>query len=250
MSTGITQAEGKQVVLQNYFNLVETIAAKIKRRLPPHVDVQDLVQTGMIGLMEASSRYDSSRAAEFSTYASSRITGAILDELRRWDTCSRKDRKNARQIEQAKTQLTATTGETPSSQQIAEAVGLGLKEYELTLSRLESGRQPFFKAEDSESDPVDEISRIPSSGENPFEAYSKQEDSRLLHSHIDRLQPRYREILVLYYFKDMGLKEIGRRLGVGEARTSQLHKQAVLELRRNLDSERRSLAPRNSAMIQ
>jgi RNA polymerase sigma factor for flagellar operon FliA len=250
MSADITQAQGKQVVLQNYFNLVETIAAKIKRRLPSHVDVQDLVQTGMIGLMEASGRYDSSRAAEFSTYASSRITGAILDELRRWDTCSRKDRKNARQIEHAKTQLTVKTGQTPTSEQIAEAVGLGLKEYELTLSRLESGRQPFFKAEEGASDPMDEMGRIPSSDDSPFEAYSKQEDSSLLRSHIDRLQPRYREILVLYYFKDMGLKEIGRRMGVGEARTSQLHKQAVLELRRNLDSERRSPAPRTSTMIQ
>jgi RNA polymerase sigma factor for flagellar operon FliA len=250
MNTDITHAEGQQVVLQNYFNLVETIAAKIKRRLPSHVDVQDLVQTGMIGLLEASSRYDASRAVEFSTYASSRITGAILDELRKWDTCSRKDRKNARQIEQAKMQLTAKTGENPSNEQIAEAVGLGLKEYELTLNRLESGRQPFFNAEDSESDPADEISRIPSTSESPFEACSKREDSKMLRSHIDRLQPRYREILMLYYFKGMGLKEIGRRMGVGEARISQLHKQAVLELRRNLDSERRPSAPHNSTLVQ
>lgn len=204
----------------------------------------------MIGLLEASNRFDASRAIEFSTYASSRITGAILDELRRGDTCTRQDRRNARQIEQARTQLTAKTGENPTSTEIAEAVGLGLKEYERTLCRLESGRQPFFKTEDSNSDMTDEISQIPSIGENPFEAYSKQEDFRLLRSHIDRLESRHREILTLYYFKDLGLKEIGRRMGVGEARTSQLHKQAVLELRRNLDAERRPSAHRTSAMVQ
>src|SRR5437667_254809 len=113
MGTNIANPAGQQVVVQNYFNLVEAIAAKIKRRVPAHVDVQDLVQTGMIGLLEASSRYDASRAVQFSTYASSRITGAILDELRKADTCSRQDRKQARQIEQTKKQLSANGSEEP-----------------------------------------------------------------------------------------------------------------------------------------
>ena len=98
MSTNIFNPVSPQLVVQNYFNLVQAIAAKIKRRLPAHVDVEDLVQTGMIGLLEASSRYDASRAVDFSSYANSRITGAILDELRKWDTCSRQDRKMARQV--------------------------------------------------------------------------------------------------------------------------------------------------------
>jgi len=248
MSTNITQpAAQQQVVVQDYFNLVEAIATKIKRRLPSHVDVHDLVQTGMIGLLEASSRYDASRPAQFSTYASSRISGAILDELRKLDTCSRRDRKISRQIEQAKTQLSAKTGEGPTHEQIAQAVGLGVKEYELTLHRLESGRQPYSKTEDRDSDMTDQL---PSNAESPFEAYCKKEDFRALRSHIDRLAPRFREILRMYYFKDMSLKEIGSHMGVGEARISQLHKQAILDLRRTLNAGKCSLAPCPSTSIQ
>src|SRR5947208_13481307 len=116
----------------------------------------------LIGLLEASSRYDASRAVDFSSYANSRITGAILDELRKWDTCSRQDRKMARQIEHAKMQLRATTGEEPSKAQIAEAVGLGLGEYDRALHRLESSKQPVVQADDRESEPADEISQLPS----------------------------------------------------------------------------------------
>src|SRR5256714_1976927 len=128
MSTNIFNPIEPQLVVNNYFKLVQSIACNIKRRLPAHVDVEDLVQTGMIGLLEASRRYDASRAVDFSSYANSRITGAILDELRKWDTCSRQDRKMARQIENAKMQLRATTGEEPSKEQVAQAVGLGRSE--------------------------------------------------------------------------------------------------------------------------
>src|SRR5437660_9392831 len=99
MSTNVVNPAGPELVVQNYFILVGAIASRIKRRVPSHVDVQDLVQTGMIGLLEASERFSPSRVVESSTYANSRITGAILDEMRRWDTCSRQDRKNARTIE-------------------------------------------------------------------------------------------------------------------------------------------------------
>jgi RNA polymerase sigma factor for flagellar operon FliA len=238
------------LVVQNYFNLVEAIATRIKRRLPSHVDVQDLVQTGMIGLLEASERYNASRAVEFSTYANSRITGAILDELRKQDTCSRQDRKNAREIEQAKTQLRYKTGEDPTKAQIAEAVGMGLEEYDSTLRRLESSKQPSSRVGDHEAEMTDEMDRLPSADESPFETCSKQEDSRLLRSYIEQLQPRQREILRLYYFQDLGLKEIGKRMGVGEARISQIHKQAVMELRRRIESKQRVFAARTSTLIQ
>ena len=142
MSTNILNPVSPQLIVQNYFNLVQAIANRIKRRLPAHVDVEDLVQTGMIGLLEASSRYDASRAVDFSSYANSRITGAILDELRKWDTCSRQDRKVARQIEDAKQRLRAGNGEEPTIDQIAEAVGMALEEYDRALHRLESSKQP------------------------------------------------------------------------------------------------------------
>jgi RNA polymerase sigma factor for flagellar operon FliA len=252
MATNVINPAQSQLVVQNYFNLVQAIASKIKRRLPAHVDVNDLVQTGMIGLLEASSRFDASRMVDFASYANSRITGAILDELRKWDTCSRQDRKTAREIETVKQSLRATSGKEPGREEIAQAVGLGLAEYDRTLHRLESAKQPSLQSDDHDSDPSEELNQLPSKDQTPFEACSKSEDFKLLRTYIKELKPRQRRVLELYYFKEMGLKDIGEQMGVGEARISQIHKQAVTELRRLIASGTRvsTAAPAVSTMIQ
>ena len=250
MATNVLNPAADNLVVHDYFTLVQAIACKIKRRLPAHVDVEDLVQTGMIGLLEASSRYDASRKVDFSSYANSRITGAILDELRRWDTCTRRDRRTARAIEDVKQNLRAITRREPSREEIADAVGLGLAEYDQTLQRLESGRQPTVQPGDQESDPHEELSRIPSKEETPFEACSKKEDFILLRKFIARLKPRYRSVLQLYYFRELGLKEIGERLGVGQARVSQIRKQAIEELKRIIALHRPQPAPQVSDVVQ
>lgn len=249
MSTNVFNAVAPELVVENYFSLVQAIAKKIKRRLPAHVDVEDLVQTGVIGLLEASSRYDVSRAVDFSTYANSRITGAILDELRKSDTCSRHDRRKAREAENAKARLRAYTGAEPSREEIAQAVGVGLAEYERILQRLESNKQTSSYCNEEDPTTTDEISQLPSKDENPYETCSRKEDFKSLKDRINQLKPRYREVLQLYYFKEMGLKQIGERLGVGEARICQIHKQALAELRRMVDTKRIS-APAVSAMVQ
>lgn len=249
MATNVINPTQPQIVVQNYFNLVQAIASKIKRRLPAHVDVNDLVQTGMIGLLEASSRFDATRSVDFSSYANSRITGAILDELRKWDSCSRQDRRTGRAIEQAKHKLRAQ-GHEPAAEEIAEAVGLGLAEYDKTLHRLEAAKQPSLQSNDHESDPVDELSQLPSNDATPFDMYRKQEDLKLMRNYLRELKPRQRQVLELYYFQEMGLKEIGEKLGVGEARISQIHKQAVAELQRMISKSKRAIAPRVSTMVQ
>lgn len=239
----------EQVVVQDYFTLVQAIAGKIKRRLPAHVDVEDLVQTGMIGLLEASSRFDASRMVNFSSYANSRITGAILDELRKWDTCSRQDRRHAREIESAKQNLRAKGGREPGHDEVAAAVGLGIEEYERILHRLESGKQPSVPSDDPLADPHEELERVPSTDMTPYEICSQREDYTLLRSYIGQLKPRHGQVLHLYYFKGLGLKEIGSRLGVGEARVSQIHKQAVSELKRMM-AVREPAARQASSMVQ
>jgi RNA polymerase sigma factor for flagellar operon FliA len=250
MATNVINPGQPQLVVQNYFNLVQAIANKIKRRLPAHVDVNDLVQTGMIGLLEASGRFDASRMVDFSSYANSRITGAILDELRKWDTCSRQDRKTAREIDFVKNNLRAMKGCEPGREEIAEAVGLGLNDYDRTLHRLESAKQPSLQSDDHDSDPADEMSKIPSKGQTPYEACSKGEDFTLLRIYIKELKPRLRKVLELYYFQEMGLKAIGEQMGVGEARISQIHKQAVNELRQLIAAGTRVPAAATSTMIQ
>lgn len=248
MATNVINPAATQLVVQDYFNLVQAIASKIKRRLPAHVDIEDLVQTGMIGLLEASRRYDASRSVDFSSYANSRITGAILDELRKWDTCSRQDRRTAREIEGAKSRLRAATGKEPGREEIAQSVGLGLEEYDRMLHRLESSKQPAMQSGEQDSDATDEMSQLPSKDENPYETCSRREDFRHLRAHIQQLKPRYREVLELYYFKEMGLKEIGEKLGVGEARISQIHRQAILDLRKLIAGGSRVSA--SSTMVQ
>lgn len=249
MSTNVFNPATPELVVQNYFSLVQAIARKIKRRLPAHVDVNDLVQTGIIGLLEASSRYDASRAVDFSTFANSRITGAILDELRKSDTCSRYDRRKAREAENARVQLMATSGEEPSREQIAQAVGVGLADYDRILQRLESNKLGPACGRNAEEGLVDEISQLPSKDENAYDALSKKEEQRLLRGRINQLKPRHREVLRMYYFKEMGLKEIGERLGLGEARICQIHKQALIELRQSIETKR-TKAPSVSTMIQ
>ena|SRR5436305_1273859 len=250
MSTNIFNPIEPQLVVNNYFKLVQSIACNIKRRLPAHVDVEDLVQTGMIGLLEASRRYDASRAVDFSSYANSRITGAILDELRKWDTCSRQDRRTVRNAEAAKDRLRATTGREPSREQVAQAVGIGLEEYERSLQRLESSKQPAIQGADQESDGIDPVDILPSKENSPSQSCIKREESRLLRESLTLLKPRHQEVLRLYYFEDMGLREIGERLGVGEARVSQLHRQALKELRKVSEQSRAIPAPKVSALIQ
>lgn len=246
----ISQPTAEQVIVQDYFNLVKSVAIRIKRRLPAHVDVEDLIQTGMIGLLEASSRFDSSRKVEFSSYATTRISGAILDELRRADTCSRQDRKTGRAIETAKSSLRAATGYEPSSEEIAQAVGMGLEDYEQARQRLEYGQQSISRQEENSPDGIDDLQQLPSRDESAFEVCSKRETARVLRSYIERLTPRLREVVKLYYFEDIQLKEIGRRLGVGEARVSQILKQAGIELRQLMDAGKRAPAKKVSTLVQ
>ncbi len=249
MSTNVFSPIGPELVVQNYFSLVQAIARKIKRRLPSHVDVEDLVQTGVIGLLEASSRYDASRCVDFSTFANSRITGAILDELRKHDTCSRLDRRKAREAENAKSSLRAANGAEPTREEIAEAVGVGLEEYERMLQRLESGKQSTSTSREEDRGMEDDISQLPSKDESPYETCSRKQDLQLLKERIQQLKPRHRHVLQMYYFKEMGLKQIGERMGVGEARICQIHKQALAELR-SLVTPKRAAAPAVSSMVQ
>ncbi|HJX83528.1 MAG TPA: sigma-70 family RNA polymerase sigma factor, partial [Candidatus Angelobacter sp.] len=141
------------------------------------------------------------------------------------------------------------SGQEPSRQQIAASVGLGLGQYDRTLQRLESGKQPNVQSGDRDAEISDEMGKLPSKDLNAYEIYSKKEDFTALRSFVSQLKPRYRQVLELYYFKDMGLKMIGERLGVGEARVSQIHKQAIIELRKLVATGRR-VAARASTMVQ
>ncbi|MBZ5523815.1 MAG: FliA/WhiG family RNA polymerase sigma factor [Acidobacteriia bacterium] len=248
MSATISPAAAPEPAVQDYFGLVQSIAGRIKRRVPAHIEVEDLVQTGMIGLLEASSRYDATRAVEFSSYANSRITGAILDELRRFDTCSRSDRRTARILEEARQRLRAATGKEPEAVEIARAAGVSFAEYDRTMQRLESSKQPSVQSSE-DSGAVDEIDNLPSNDESPFQFCNRRERWQRMKERIAQLKPRQRDVLSMYYFEEMGLKEIGHRLGVGEARISQIHQEAIRMLRRKAENEERGMPLRARAAV-
>ncbi|HEY6351455.1 MAG TPA: FliA/WhiG family RNA polymerase sigma factor [Candidatus Angelobacter sp.] len=249
MSTSTFNDVASGLIVDTYFCLVHAIARKIKRRLPAHVDINDLVQTGVIGLLEASHRYDTARSIDFETYARSRITGAILDELRRLDPCSRHDRQRARAAENARVRLSHALLEEPSRTQIADAVGMGLIDYERMLQRLEAERPDSRYCNESNENDPDKINLLPSRNESPFDACSKRENTRALESEIDQLKPRHREVLHFYYFDNLQNKEIAARMGVGQARICQIHKAALTELRQLIESKR-TPAPNKSELIQ
>lgn len=250
MSTNMVEPGVTGLSIHDYFELVHAIAGKIKRRLPAHVDAEDLVQAGMVGLMEAFSRFDPSRVVDFSSYANLRITGAIFDELRRWDTCSRQDRRMARRIESAKQSLRAINGKEPGPEEIAQALGVSLHEYDSTVQRLHSGKQRLPVSDDHDEHLPDDLDRLPSPEVSPFEAFSKTETSTMVAEFLDELRPRHQQVLELYYFEDLPLKQIGHKLGVGEARVSQIHKQAVLELRRTMVQRGKSCGRKGLALMQ
>lgn len=146
--------------------------------------------------------------------------------------------------------MRATSGCEPGRAEVAAAVGLALEEYEQILHRLESGKQPSLPSDDPSADANEELERIPSKDMTPYDACSRKEDFALLREYLERLKPRQSRVLRLYYFGGLGLKEIGAQLGVGEARVSQIHKQAISEIRRMMATEERESSKFPSSMVQ
>src|SRR5260370_30552257 len=172
------------------------------------------------------------RVGDFESDGRWGVAGGVGGGRGKGDRCSRQDRKTGREIEDAKHRIRAKERREPSREQIAEAVGLGLADYDRTLQRLESGKQPTMRCGEQNSDPVDEISQLPSKDESPYDIFSKREDFRLLRKYVGELKPRHRNVLERYYFEDLGLKQIGDLLVRGDARLRQSPKAAVVAVRR------------------
>ncbi|MEC8443612.1 MAG: RNA polymerase sigma factor FliA [Pseudomonadota bacterium] len=223
----------------NYDDLVREHAALVKRiahhlmgRLPDTVQVDDLIQAGMIGLLEAARKYDGGKGASFETYAGIRIRGAMLDEIRKGDWAPRSVHRNSRRISDAIKQVEAEKGRDAEDGEVAAHLGISLEEYYQILrdsngTRLFSYEEVLEKSEftaeqfaDSHPGPVDGIER---------EAFTKH-----LAQAIQGLPEREQLVLALYYDEELNLKEIGAVLGVSESRVSQLHTQAAHRLRARL----------------
>lgn len=231
---GVAQDISVDIKIEDYADLVKRIAQHMVAKMPASVQVDDLIQSGMIGLIEASKKYDASRGASFETYAGIRIRGAIVDEIRKGDWVPRSVHRNSRRISEAISQLEAKLGRDAKDVEVAEAMDVDLNDYysmskDATAGRLFSIEETLF-GEDS----AIEDHEMSSSFTKPYESVQGQALKASLVVAIDGLPERERLVLSLYYDEELNLKEIGHILGVSESRVSQIHSQAALRLRSKL----------------
>lgn len=219
-------------LLAEHAPLVKRLAHQMKAKLPPSVEVDDLIQAGMIGLLDAVSRYEETHGAQFETYAVQRIRGAMLDELRSSDWLPRSMRQNMRKIEVAMSELQQKLGRPPNESEVAKQLKLSLEDYQDLLNE-GSGHQLVYYEDFGDDE----------GGEHFLDRYCVDESGDPLHAlmhtgfreaviaAIEALPEREKILMGLYYEQEMNLKEIGAIMGVSESRVCQLHGQAISRLR-------------------
>lgn len=223
----------KPICIEDYAPLVKRIAYHLMLKMPASVQVDDLIQAGMIGLLEASQKFDPSKGASFETYAGIRIRGAIMDETRKGDWVPRSVHRNARKVSQAIATLEASLGREASEKEIAASMEMTLEEYRVILQDTSNAR--LFSYEESASDDELTAEKPSSIGlEAPTDAFERQALKQSLAKAITQLPEREQLVLSLYYDEELNLKEIGQILGVSESRVSQIHSQAAARLKAKL----------------
>lgn len=208
---------------------VKRIAYHLLARLPASVQVDDLIQAGLVGLLEAARRYDPTQGANFSTFAEQRIRGAMLDEIRRGDWVPRSVHRKAREVSAAIRAVEIETGREAREREIAEHLGVSVDEYHETLADLRG--QKLLSLDHANADDASEAYQVSAPDSDPVEAINQEHLRKLLADAIDLLPERERLVLSLYYDEELHLKEIGAVLGVSESRVSQLHSQALSRIR-------------------
>jgi RNA polymerase sigma factor FliA len=213
------------------------VAARIRERLPKHVDMEDLVQAGVIGLLDACRNYDSAKHAQFSTFAKYRIRGAILDNLRKLDWGSRTLRRKGREIAASTARLESRLGRHPFEEEIAADLEMRIDELHSALAELDGlflvGQLANVAGDGDE--PFDRIESAQSTGkDNPFELCLEGEMKAHLSSAVSLMSDREQLILSLYYYEELTMKEVSEVVGIAVSRVSQIHAAAMLKLRVSL----------------
>lgn len=231
MYAEVTKMENGDMVT-SHANLVKRIAFHMMNRLPPSVQAEDLIQAGMIGLIEAARHYDPSQGASFETYAGIRVRGAMLDEIRRSDWTPRSVHRKAREAAEALRRLEQGSGEDARDEDVASELGITVKEYQQILTESTSAR--VFSFDQPDENTGETISLPQADVENPEEAFQTKAFKAALAHTIKNLPERESLVMSLYYDDELNLREIGEILGVSESRVCQIHGQAMVRLRARL----------------
>jgi len=229
--------ERQQDYAKQYAPLVRRIAHQMIAKLPANVELDDMVQAGMIGLMDAVNRFEESHGTQFEVYAASRIRGSMLDELRAGDWLPRSARKNQRDIENAIHRLEQRLQRAPQESEIAVELGLSVADYQELLGDARGAQLVYFDDLGSGSDGDDYLERhVAQAGGEPLEILRDKRFRTALVAAIEELPDREKLLMSMYYEQDLNLREIGAVMGVTESRVCQLHSQAVSRLRAKLKS--------------
>jgi len=216
---------------------VEALARRMASTMPHSIDVSDLVQDGVIGLIDAAHRFDDSRGIKFETFAERRIRGAMIDALRK-DAWPRGVRRVRRELEAAREKLRASLGHEPSLADLAQAVGSDEKRLGKTIVRINTieSTSPFSSAENINESQLPAV-MVPAEPERPDTQYERAEVKNRVRNAIGTLPAREQRVIALYYYNEVTMKDIGAELGVNESRVSQLHARAIRRMREALGGE-------------
>src|SRR5713226_8207970 len=219
-------ARRDRIVLE-HLPLVKAIAIRVHENLPVHVDLDDLVHAGVLGLFDAASKFDPEKQVAFSSYAKHRIKGAILDSLRQLDWASRDLRRRHKQVEAATRELATTLQRTPTEAEIAEKLGVDVERWRHMMLDLRSVGliSASARATDHEELPAPDFPSKPET--QPDNMCAKEQMRLVLTTAMKALPERYQKVVMLYYTNEMTMKEIGGVLGINESRVSQIHKSAL-----------------------
>lgn len=228
----------RDALILEHLPQIKYIAHRISAKLPAHVELNDLVSAGVLGLLDAVEKFDPTRGVKFKTYAELRVKGAILDSLRNLDWAPRSLRKRSKDLERVYKELEQRLGRPAADKEVCDELGITLEEFfglvdQIKGLNLGSFHEMASQEDDRNSEPL--IKYIPDAPQmDPFFVFHKSEIRNLLAGAIDTLPKKERLVVFLYYYDELTMKEIGRILGVNESRVSQLHTKAMLRLRNKL----------------
>ena len=225
----------REALIRQHVPLVRRLAHHMIAKLPPNIELDDLIQVGMIGLSDALSRFDAGQGVQFETFATQRIRGAMLDELRGSDWMSRGDRRQQRAIETAVHKLEQRLGRAPNESEIAAEMELSLKQYQELLGKVRGTQLIYLEDMSGDEGDDDYLDRhVIDNESNPIARLQDQRMREALVQAIKNLPEREQYVMSMYYEHDMNLKEIAAVLGVTESRVCQLHSQSIARLRTRL----------------